>query len=217
MINTNDSMDILIGKLDNIFQSQTTDEGYSTYSKFINYKRNDDEDISGYIIEYEHLHKQIIDFDMKLFDPVLTFKLIDGANLLDDDRKLALTIDNDMKFENMKSAFKWLLSKTKSLYDNQADRQLRIKEAETYFTKNKSKGKQYGKYSQNNKKLNPPNKIDKVSHCLICDSNMQNRSMPSQIWQCSGTSHQNETDSDHENCEEVTVVLMTRPCRYCQT
>ena len=106
MINTNDSMDILIGKLDNIFQSQTTDEGYSTYSKFINYKRNDDEDISGYIIQYEHLHKQIIDFDMKLFDPVLTFKLIDGANLLDDDRKLALTIDNDMKFENMKSAFK---------------------------------------------------------------------------------------------------------------
>lgn len=45
MINTNDSMDILIGKLDNIFQSQTTDEGYSTYSKFINYKRNDDNDI----------------------------------------------------------------------------------------------------------------------------------------------------------------------------
>ena len=127
-----------------------------------NYKRNDDEDISGYIIEYEHLHKQIIDFDMKLLDPVSTFKLIDGANLLDDDKKLALTIDNDMKFENMKSALKWLLSKTKSLYNNQADRQLRIKEAETYFTKNKYKGKQYGKYSQNNKKLNPPNKIDKV-------------------------------------------------------
>ena len=67
------------------------------------------------------------------------------------------------------------------MYDNQADRQLRIKEAETYFTKNKSKGKQYDKYGQNNKKLNPPSKIDKVSHCLICDSNMQNRSMPSQI------------------------------------
>ena len=43
---------------------------------------------------------------MKLLDPVSTFKLIDGANLLDDDKKLALTIDNDMKFENMKSALK---------------------------------------------------------------------------------------------------------------
>ena len=48
-------MDTLIGKLDNVFQSETIDEGYSTYSKFINYKRNDDEDISDYITEFEHL------------------------------------------------------------------------------------------------------------------------------------------------------------------
>ena len=48
-------MDTLIGKLDNVFQSETIDEGYSTYSKFINYKRNYDEDISDYITEFEHL------------------------------------------------------------------------------------------------------------------------------------------------------------------
>ena len=50
-------MGILTGKLDNVFQSETIDEAYSTYSKFINYKRIDDEDISDYIIKYEHLCK----------------------------------------------------------------------------------------------------------------------------------------------------------------
>ena len=113
------------------------------------------------------------DFDMKLPDPVLTFKLLDGANLSDDDRKLALALSNDMKLEKMKSALKLLFSKTKSSYNAQADREMHIKEEEeVYFTKNKYKGKKYGKYSQNNKKLNPLNKIGKVSHCLICDSKM---------------------------------------------
>ena len=53
------------------------------------------------------------DFDMKLPDPVLTFKLLDGTNLSNDDRKLAmLALGNDMEFKNMKSALKHLFSKT---------------------------------------------------------------------------------------------------------
>ena len=53
------------------------------------------------------------DFDMKLPDPVLNFKLLDGTNLSNDDRKLAmLALGNDMKFKNMKSALKHLFSKT---------------------------------------------------------------------------------------------------------
>ena len=117
------------------------DEAYNTYSKFINYKRNKDEDINDYIIEYEHLYKRMTDFDMKLPDPVLTFKLLDGANLTDDDRKLALALGNDMKFENMKSALKRLFSKTKS-HNTRTDRQYNLKEKEVYFTKNKFRGKQ---------------------------------------------------------------------------
>ena len=54
-------MDILTGKLDNVFQSEIS---LQTYSKFINYKRNDDEDISAYILEYEHLHKRMTDFNI---------------------------------------------------------------------------------------------------------------------------------------------------------
>ena len=77
--------------------------------------------------------------------------------------------------------------------------------------KNKNKGKQYGKYSQNNKKLNLLNKIGKVSRCLICDSKMH------WVDQCrhkndsaAALASENETKSDQENCEEVNIVLMIK-------
>ena len=62
-LNTNEGMNLLITKLDNVFLSETIDEAYNTYSKIINYKRNDDENITDYVIEYEHLYKRMTDFD----------------------------------------------------------------------------------------------------------------------------------------------------------
>ena len=62
--------------------------------------------MGGYIIEFEHLYKRIRDFEMKLPDPVLAFKLLDGSNINDDERKLPLALGMDMKYEDMKSALK---------------------------------------------------------------------------------------------------------------
>ena len=42
---------------------------------------------------------------MKLPDVVLTFKVLDGARVIDDERKLTLTISNNLNFEQMKSNF----------------------------------------------------------------------------------------------------------------
>ena len=50
-------MNILIEKLDTVFQSETIDEACNAYSKITNFKINEDEDISGYIIEYDYLYK----------------------------------------------------------------------------------------------------------------------------------------------------------------
>ena len=43
--------------------------------------------------------------DMELPDVVLTFKVLDGAKVTDDERKLTLTISNNLNFEQMKSNF----------------------------------------------------------------------------------------------------------------
>ena len=41
----------------------------------------------------------MIQHDMKLSDPVLTFRLLDGANILKDEKKLVLTFCVDLKYE----------------------------------------------------------------------------------------------------------------------
>ena len=66
-----------IWKLDSIFPSETIEEAYHTYSKFINFSRQESSDMNDYIIEFEYLYKKMRDIEMKLPDPVLAFKLHD--------------------------------------------------------------------------------------------------------------------------------------------
>lgn len=70
-------MELLTSKLD-VLQSETTDDAYESYSKFINFSWQDNNDI-GDNLEFGNLYKRMWDFEMKLQDVVLTFKLLDGA------------------------------------------------------------------------------------------------------------------------------------------
>ena len=54
-LNTDQGMNLLFEKLDKVFQSETIDETYSTYSAFVSFKRTDQMNMSDYILEYEHL------------------------------------------------------------------------------------------------------------------------------------------------------------------
>ena len=76
-LNADTGMNTLLSKLDKVFQSETIDEVYNIYSCFIDFNRHDDTDMNDYIIEYEHIYKRMEDFDMKLPDAVLAFKLLD--------------------------------------------------------------------------------------------------------------------------------------------
>ena len=47
--------------------------------------------MNDYIIEFEHRYFKTVQYDMKLPDIALAFKLLDGARLTDDQRQLVLT------------------------------------------------------------------------------------------------------------------------------
>ena len=111
-LNTDKGMELLISKLDSIFQGEAIVEAYDTCSKFTNYSRQENSDINDYVIEFEHLYKKMRNFEMKLPDPVFAFKLLDGASISDEERKLALALGKDMKFEDMKSALKRIFSRS---------------------------------------------------------------------------------------------------------
>ena len=170
-LNTDGGMNLLFEKLDKVFQSETVDEAYRTYSAFISFQRKDQMDMSEYILEYEHLYQKMMQHDMKLPDAILTFKLLDGAQITDDERKLALTISNDLNFERMKSTLKRLFV---SHFNKQDD--LQIKQEEAFYNKkyNQSdrKNKSYSNIRKPNTKLNPTNKNGQISRCVVCDSKM---------------------------------------------
>ena len=84
-LNTDQGMNLLFEKRDKVFQSETTDEAYSMYSAFISSKRTDQMHMSDYILEYKHLYQKMIQHDMKFPDVILTFKLLDCAQVTDDE------------------------------------------------------------------------------------------------------------------------------------
>ena len=51
-------------------------------------------------------------YGMKLPNAILTFTLLGGVNITDDERKLALTVCSELNFDRMKSSLKRLFSKS---------------------------------------------------------------------------------------------------------
>ena len=70
-------MELLTSKLV-VLQRKTTDDAYESYSKFINFSWQDNNDI-GDNLEFGNLYKRMWDFEMKLPAVVSTFILLDGA------------------------------------------------------------------------------------------------------------------------------------------
>ena len=81
-----------------LFLSDQVDEAYNAYPKFITFQKHSEMTITDYIVEYEHLYCKMVEYNMQLPDNVQAFKLLDGANLSEDDRKLVLALANDINF-----------------------------------------------------------------------------------------------------------------------
>lgn len=60
--------------------------------------------MTNYKVEYEQLYYAMIEHDMPLPDNIQAFKLFDRTNLSKVERKLTLTLANEIKFDTMKSA-----------------------------------------------------------------------------------------------------------------
>ena len=55
-------------------------------------------------------HK-LTQYDMKLLVIVITFKMLNGSNISEDERKLALIMGNNLQFETIKSSLQRIFTK----------------------------------------------------------------------------------------------------------
>ena len=128
-INNDDSIKVITDKLDQIFLKESADEAYKVYSNFINYNKSNEITKSKYI----HFYKKMIEHGMKLPDPVLTFKLLDGANIFNNERKLALKFCVNLKYKKKKSALKQLFAPSSSTSMQNTTNEIKIKQEEAFF------------------------------------------------------------------------------------
>ena len=217
-VNDENGMKVLIEKLDKVLESDKINEAYLVYSRFTNFQKSDEMSMTDYLTEFEHLYHKMTNHEMPLPNTVLTFKLLDGAKLSEDERKLRLILGNNLEFETMTSALKRIFTKStianESLHDTN-----NIKQEEAFYSKNMSKLKQ-NKTSRSSKsqkvlnsnKHNPFDKNGKVSQCIICDSKMHwaDKCPHKSDYQSVNISQEVSSDTENESeSEEINIVLMT--------
>ena len=190
-INTEDSLKPLLEKLDLVFKSRKNNDAYDAYSKFISFQKDQNVSMIDYIVEYKDLYHRMTQHEMVLPESVLVFKLLDGANLKDDEKKLALALGNDLKLKTMKFVLKRIFARHAGS----------ASENHTAYFNDKQDESLYRKGS----KLNPSHKYDYISRCAVCDS-MMHCATECPHAQCNHTAKTGEEDNDH--VEKVNVVYL---------
>ena len=71
-----------------------------------------------YLLGFQHLNDKMLQFDLKLPDNILYFKLLEGASLQNNEKQMALTLASDLKYESMKLALKRILLNVQSHSEN---------------------------------------------------------------------------------------------------
>ena len=169
-----DGLKKLLDKLDAIFKEEKVNEAYRAYAKFDKFQRPEGMSIDDYILDFDYLYAKMYEHGLQLPDVMKAFRLLDGANLEEGDRKFAMKIAGDMEFDTMKGALKLTFSGSVSHLQKSLSSSCYIKPKEAFYSK---------KYSQQSSSKmvrftdprktddhNPPNSSDNISRCVVCDS-----------------------------------------------
>ena len=196
-LNKDGGLNILLNKLDELSKTGQTQDSYYTYTKFNNFNRSEEMDISEYILEFEHLNDKMLKFEIKLSDKLLYLKLLDGVSLNTNQKQMALTLASNLKYESMKAALK----RISTPISEKVSGDIEIKQESVFYTKPGG--------SKQKVKLNPINKHGQVSRCAICDSKMHWAKQCPHRLKNSESSFITEDNDNDEQCEDVQIVLMT--------
>ena len=203
LLYVDDGLNVILEKLNAVFQSEEIEDAYFTYSKFSNFKRQQNTTMNDYIVEFENLHYKMDSHGMKLPDKVLAFKLLDGALVSENQRQMCLTLANDLTYVNMKGALKRIFGDKISSRGNEYDDNMIIKQEESAFIFEQNK-----KIRKN--KLNPVDKQGKLTRCIICDSKMHwMKFCPHKSSAKPVNVVETVSDNDDNDDEEVNIILMT--------
>jgi hypothetical protein len=101
LLNADDGMKVLIGKLDTLFQEDKNQAALMAYDKFEQYMRPDDLSVKEYLVEFKRLTIKLKDYNITLPEPVLAYRALRSANLsVENERLIRATVPN-LTFNDM--------------------------------------------------------------------------------------------------------------------
>jgi hypothetical protein len=102
-ISTDDGIQAITNKLDKLFKKDDSQSAYLAYSEFENFKRPSSMPMKDFIAKFEVLNATIRGWEMTLSDLVLAYRLLQSANMNDEEMRLCRATLPELKIATMKT------------------------------------------------------------------------------------------------------------------
>ena len=100
-IKKEDGVMTILTKLDKLYLQETSQSEYIAYHEFETFKRPRSMPIKEYLIKFDSLYNKIKKYKMELPDGVLAYRVLNSANLSDEEMRLCRATLNELKYETM--------------------------------------------------------------------------------------------------------------------
>ena len=125
----------LLYELYKIHLKYQSSQAYEAYETFENFMWRLGLSISDYVIKFEQLYFKAKSFHMEIQDEVLTYRLLNSANLTSEQKQIVKATVSKMKYQDMKDLLKKVFSSTTSDKKEDFKTEIKIEESDVLLLK----------------------------------------------------------------------------------
>ena len=130
----------LMVDLDKMYLKDESSQSYEAYETFEKFVRSSGMCMSDHVLKFEHLYFRAKSFHIKLLDGVLAYRLLNSANLTNEQKQLVKATVSKMDYQIMKDQLKKVFTSTSTNVDNKTDIDkidVKLEENEVFYTSKK--------------------------------------------------------------------------------
>lgn len=131
-------IDCLLEVLDGVYLEDVSKEKFKCYDKFRTLRREENQDVRDFILEFDKSLKQLREHGIDLPEPVIAYELLRGCNIEKNKYSIAVAIVGELTYENMKQTVRNIteISENQAQEPKSNTHSLKVvkEEESTYFT-----------------------------------------------------------------------------------
>ena len=202
-------VELILNKLDDVFQEDKDMRTFMAFRTFYQYKRQTGVSIKEFIIHYELLYHKLGTYSIELPQGVQSFFLLNAANISEDSERLARTTCTQMKYKNMKETILKIFADP-ALGDGHCEPTPAVKSEPVYKVSHSSRGGYRGAYrgggrGSHRSSFNPKDQDGNTMRCFKC----QSKHHFARFCDGSGDTDENPSGKKGKKKERVEITLLS--------